>query len=137
MSEHDGVMNHPLCPVGSGPDYAPPAAVQTAVASLVSVGASVQYPPINWSAVLSPLMRLGFGECSALTGCQKANWRPKLRRVFSPAGEGVQHQCLVLAAAQAQTSQSASLFLGQWLSAPLVHSLSVSSDVTSERLHTH
>ncbi|CAM9271239.1 unnamed protein product [Lampetra planeri] len=82
-----------------GPDFAPPAVVQTAVASLVSVGASVQYPPINWSAVLSPLMRLGFGE-------------------------DVQHQCLVLAASQAQTSQSASLFLGLWLSAPLVHSLS-------------
>ncbi|KAF3836782.1 hypothetical protein F7725_004246 [Dissostichus mawsoni] len=57
-------------------------------------------PPINWSAVLSPLMRLSFRE-------------------------DVQHQCLCLASCQAQTSQSASLFLGSWLAPPLVHSLSL------------
>ncbi|KAM9335629.1 focadhesin [Symphorus nematophorus] len=82
-----------------GPEFAPPALVKTALTPLASVGASFQYPPINWSAVLSPLMRLSFGE-------------------------DVQHQCVVLAACQAQSSQSAALFLGSWLSPPLVHSLS-------------
>lgn len=82
-----------------GPDFAPAALVKAALISLASVGASFQYPPINWSAVLSPLMRLSFGE-------------------------NVQHQCVMLAVNQAQSSQSASLFLGSWLSPPLVHSLS-------------
>uniref|UniRef100_A0A8C9XL92 Focadhesin n=1 Tax=Sander lucioperca TaxID=283035 RepID=A0A8C9XL92_SANLU len=83
-----------------GPEFAHPAMVKTALTPLASVGASFQYPPINWSAVLSPLMRLSFGE-------------------------DVQHQCVVLAACQAQSSQSAGLFLGSWLSPPLVHSLSL------------
>uniref|UniRef100_A0A7N8WWN7 Focadhesin n=1 Tax=Mastacembelus armatus TaxID=205130 RepID=A0A7N8WWN7_9TELE len=82
-----------------GPEFSDPAVVKTALTPLASVGASFQYPPINWSSVLSPVMRLGFGE-------------------------DVQHQCVVLAACQAQSSQSASLFLGSWLSPPLVHSLS-------------
>ncbi|XP_030579046.1 focadhesin [Archocentrus centrarchus] len=82
-----------------GPQFFHPALVKTALAPLASVGATFQYPPINWSAVLSPLMRLSFGE-------------------------DVQHQCVVLAACQAQSSQSAALFLGSWLSPPLVHSLS-------------
>ncbi|XP_070785778.1 focadhesin [Enoplosus armatus] len=82
-----------------GPEFAPPPLVKTALTPLASAGASFQYPPVNWSAALSPLMRLSFGE-------------------------DVQHQCVVLAACQAQSSQSASLFLGSWLSPPLVHSLS-------------
>ncbi|KAF7647416.1 hypothetical protein LDENG_00172290, partial [Lucifuga dentata] len=82
-----------------GPELICPSLVQNALAPLASVGASFQYPPINWNAVLSPLMRLGFGV-------------------------NVQHQCIVLAAGQAQTSQNASLFLGSWLSPPLVHTLS-------------
>uniref|UniRef100_UPI003AB0ACCF focadhesin n=1 Tax=Centroberyx gerrardi TaxID=166262 RepID=UPI003AB0ACCF len=82
-----------------GPEFANPALVKTVLAPLASVGASFQYPPINWNAILSPLMRLSFGE-------------------------DIQHQCIVLAACQAQSSQSASLFLGSWLSPPLVHSLS-------------
>ncbi|KAG5845485.1 hypothetical protein ANANG_G00139630 [Anguilla anguilla] len=55
--------------------------------------------PLNWSTLLSPLMRLNFGE-------------------------EIQHQCMELVMSQSQTSQSASLFLGMWLSPPLVHSLS-------------
>lgn len=51
------------------------------------------------------------------------------------AGEDVQHQCLVLAASQAHSSQSAALFLGSWVSPPLVHSLSVSS--WFQRLSVH
>uniref|UniRef100_A0A665V158 Focadhesin n=1 Tax=Echeneis naucrates TaxID=173247 RepID=A0A665V158_ECHNA len=82
-----------------GPEFSPPALVKTALVPFASIGSSFQYPPLNWSAVLSPLMRLSFGE-------------------------DVQHQCVVLAASQAQSSQSAALFLGSWLSPPLVHSLS-------------
>ncbi|KAM6909393.1 focadhesin [Xenentodon cancila] len=82
-----------------GPEVSHPALVRAALTPLASAGAGFQYPPVNWSAVLSPLMRLSFGE-------------------------DVQHQCLVLAASQAQSSQSASLFLGSWISPPLVHSLS-------------
>ncbi|XP_068443622.1 focadhesin [Clinocottus analis] len=82
-----------------GPEFAHPAVVKSALTPLAAVGASFQYPPVNWNAVLSPLMRLSFGE-------------------------DVQHQCVLLAACQAQSSQSASLFLGPWLSPPLVHSLS-------------
>uniref|UniRef100_A0A673I2X3 Uncharacterized protein n=1 Tax=Sinocyclocheilus rhinocerous TaxID=307959 RepID=A0A673I2X3_9TELE len=84
-----------------GPEFTPPRLVKTVLAPLGTVGGSFQYPPVNWSAILSPLMRLGFGE-------------------------EVQHHCLALAASQAQSSQSASLFLGIWLVPPLVHSLSVS-----------
>uniref|UniRef100_A0A671N950 Uncharacterized protein n=1 Tax=Sinocyclocheilus anshuiensis TaxID=1608454 RepID=A0A671N950_9TELE len=83
-----------------GPEFTPPRLVKTVLAALGMVGGSFQYPPVNWSAILSPLMRLGFGE-------------------------EVQHHCLALAASQAQSSQSASLFLGIWLVPPLVHSLSV------------
>lgn len=46
----------------SGPEFSHPALVKTALTSLASVGASFQYPPINWSAILTPLMRLGFGK---------------------------------------------------------------------------
>ncbi|ROL45532.1 Focadhesin [Anabarilius grahami] len=83
-----------------GPEFTAPNLVKTVLATLGSVGGSFQYPPVNWSAVLSPLMRLGFGE-------------------------EVQHHCLELAASQAQSSQSASLFLSIWLVPPLVHSLSL------------
>ncbi|KAK2852047.1 hypothetical protein Q5P01_008323 [Channa striata] len=82
-----------------GPELYHPVLADTALTSLASVGASFQYPPINWGVVLSPLMRLSFGS-------------------------DVQHQCLVLAASQAQSSKSASLFLGSWISPPLVHSMS-------------
>uniref|UniRef100_A0A8C1KKK9 Focadhesin n=1 Tax=Cyprinus carpio TaxID=7962 RepID=A0A8C1KKK9_CYPCA len=93
-----------------GPEFTPPHLVKTVLAALVTVGGSFQYPPVNWSAILSPLMRLGFGE-------------------------EVQHHCLELAASQAQSSQSASLFLGIWLVPPLVHSLSVSMSLISWMKH--
>ncbi|XP_076145672.1 focadhesin [Alosa pseudoharengus] len=83
-----------------GPEVTTPERVKTALCPLATVGVAFQYPPINWSALLSPLMRLNFGE-------------------------EVQHHCVELAATQAQSSQSASLFLGVWLAPPLVHSLSV------------
>ncbi|XP_067301442.1 focadhesin isoform X2 [Pseudorasbora parva] len=83
-----------------GPESTAPHLVKTLLAPLASVGGSFQYPPVNWSAILSPLMRLGFGE-------------------------EVQHHCVELAASQAQSSQSASLFLSIWIVPPLVHSLSL------------
>ncbi|XP_057196006.1 focadhesin isoform X2 [Triplophysa rosa] len=83
-----------------GPEFTPPHFVKTVMAALATVGANFQYPPINWNAVLSPLMRLNFGE-------------------------EVQHHCLELSSIQAQTSQSASLFLSIWIVPPLVHSLSL------------
>lgn len=52
----------PLILLNAGPEFAHPTLVKTALTPLASVGASFQYPPINWSAVLSPLMRLSFGE---------------------------------------------------------------------------
>ncbi|KAJ0055752.1 hypothetical protein NL108_011338 [Boleophthalmus pectinirostris] len=82
-----------------GPEFSHPDLVKTALTPLATNGSSFQFPPINWSSVLSPLMRLGFGE-------------------------EIQHQCVVLAASQAQSSQSSALFLGSWMSPPLVHSLS-------------
>ncbi|KAI1888309.1 hypothetical protein AGOR_G00183690, partial [Albula goreensis] len=82
-----------------GPEFAHPRLIKVALGPLAAVGQSFQYPPVNWSAILSPLMRLNFGE-------------------------EIQHHCMELVMSQAQTSQSASLFLGVWLSPPLVHSLS-------------
>ncbi|XP_077597799.1 focadhesin [Stigmatopora nigra] len=82
-----------------GPEFVHPSLVQTALTPLASVASAFKYPPVNWGVILSPLMRLSFGK-------------------------EVQHQCLALASAQAQYSQSASLFLGSWLSSPLVYSLS-------------
>uniref|UniRef100_A0AAY4E382 Focadhesin n=1 Tax=Denticeps clupeoides TaxID=299321 RepID=A0AAY4E382_9TELE len=83
-----------------GPEFTSPELAKVALASLAFVGRSFQYPPVNWSAVLSPLMKLNFGA-------------------------EVQHHCIELAAMQAQSSQSASLFLGVWLVPPLVHTLSL------------
>ncbi|XP_030636113.1 focadhesin [Chanos chanos] len=82
-----------------GPEFTHPSLVKAVLGPLATVGGNFQYPPVNWSAILSPLMRLNFGE-------------------------EVQHHCVELAATQAQSSQSASLFLGVWLAPPLVHSLS-------------
>lgn len=64
-------LSHPVIPLNAGPDFAHPARVKTAVTSLASVGACFQFPPVNWSASLSPLMRLGFGKidsCPPLNG---------------------------------------------------------------------
>lgn len=116
-----------LSPSLPGPEFAHPALVKTALTPLASVGVSFQYPPINWSAVLSPLMRLSFGEKPLRFICLYTKSKHRAQICCSLTGEDVQHQCVVLAACQAQSSQSASLFLGSWLSPPLVHSLSVSS----------
>ncbi|KAK1796967.1 hypothetical protein P4O66_008362 [Electrophorus voltai] len=83
-----------------GPEIFPSSLMKVVLAPLATVGSSFQYPPVNWNAILSPLMRLNFGE-------------------------EVQHHCLELAVSQVQSSPNASLFLGAWLAPPLVHSLSL------------
>ncbi|RXM27461.1 Focadhesin [Acipenser ruthenus] len=83
-----------------GPESIPPELVKVALEPVASVGGSFQYPPVNWAAILSPLMRLNFGE-------------------------DIQQHCIELAVSQAQSSQSASMFLGMWLAPPLVYSLSL------------
>lgn len=50
--------------LNAGPEFAHPALVKSTLTPLASVGASFQYPPLNWNAVLSPLMRLSFGKIS-------------------------------------------------------------------------
>ncbi|KAK1174956.1 focadhesin [Acipenser oxyrinchus oxyrinchus] len=83
-----------------GPESIPPELVKVALEPVASVGGSFQYPPVNWAAILSPLMRLNFGE-------------------------DIQQHCIELAVSQSQSSQSASMFLGMWLAPPLVYSLSL------------
>uniref|UniRef100_A0A8B9KCG5 Focadhesin n=1 Tax=Astyanax mexicanus TaxID=7994 RepID=A0A8B9KCG5_ASTMX len=91
---------HFTLPSADRPEFFPPDGIKVVLAPLATVGDNFQYPPVNWNAILSPMMRLNFGE-------------------------EVQHHCLELAANQAQSSPSAALFLGVWLAPPLVHSLSV------------
>ncbi|XP_062480048.1 focadhesin [Pezoporus occidentalis] len=83
-----------------GPESVPSELVKVALAPIASVGENHQYPPVNWASILSPLMRLNFGD-------------------------EVKHLCLQLAVTQAQSSQNAAMLLGMWVSSPLVYSLSM------------
>uniref|UniRef100_A0A8C8BTY2 Focadhesin n=1 Tax=Otus sunia TaxID=257818 RepID=A0A8C8BTY2_9STRI len=83
-----------------GPESVPPELVKVALAPIALVGESHQYPPVNWASILSPLMRLNFGD-------------------------EVKHLCLQLAVTQAQSSQNATMLLGMWVAPPLVYSLSM------------
>ncbi|XP_005155029.2 focadhesin [Melopsittacus undulatus] len=83
-----------------GPESVPFELVKVALAPIASVGENHQYPPVNWASILSPLMRLNFGD-------------------------EVKHLCLQLAVTQAQSSQNASMLLGMWVASPLVYSLSM------------
>uniref|UniRef100_A0A4W3J5V7 Focadhesin n=1 Tax=Callorhinchus milii TaxID=7868 RepID=A0A4W3J5V7_CALMI len=83
-----------------GPESFPPQMMKVLLGPIAACGNSYQYPPVNWAAILSPLMRLNFGE-------------------------GIQRGCTEIAVTQAQTSQSAAMFLGMWLAPPLVHSLNL------------
>uniref|UniRef100_A0A8C3JER1 Focadhesin n=1 Tax=Calidris pygmaea TaxID=425635 RepID=A0A8C3JER1_9CHAR len=82
-----------------GPESVPAELVKVALAPIALVGESHQYPPVNWASILSPLMRLNFGD-------------------------EVKHLCLQLAVTQAQSSQNAAMLLGMWVAPPLVYSLS-------------
>ncbi|MGH0124799.1 UNVERIFIED_CONTAM: hypothetical protein FKN15_074500, partial [Acipenser sinensis] len=126
-----------------GPESIPPELVKVALEPVASVGGSFQYPPVNWAAILSPLMRLNFGPESIPPELVKValepvasvggsfqyppvNWAailsPLMRLNF---GEDIQQHCIELAVSQSQSSQSASVFLGMWLAPPLVYSLSL------------
>uniref|UniRef100_A0A8C3SNW2 Focadhesin n=1 Tax=Chelydra serpentina TaxID=8475 RepID=A0A8C3SNW2_CHESE len=83
-----------------GPESIPPHLVKVALASIALIGESYQYPPVNWASVLSPLMRLNFGE-------------------------EIQQLCIKLTVTQAQSSQNAAMLLGMWIVPPLVYGLSM------------
>ncbi|XP_074993975.1 focadhesin isoform X6 [Calonectris borealis] len=83
-----------------GPESVPAELVKVALATIALVGESHQYPPVNWASILSPLMRLNFGD-------------------------EVKHLCFQLAVTQAQSSQNAAMLLGMWVAPPLVYSLSM------------
>ncbi|XP_063107952.1 focadhesin isoform X2 [Cavia porcellus] len=83
-----------------GPEAVPPSLLKIVMKPIATVGESYQYPPANWAALLSPLMRLNFGE-------------------------EVQQLCLEIMVTQAQTSPSAAALLGLWVMPPLINGLSV------------
>uniref|UniRef100_A0A8C4XNL7 Focadhesin n=1 Tax=Falco tinnunculus TaxID=100819 RepID=A0A8C4XNL7_FALTI len=83
-----------------GPESVPAELVKVALAPIALVGESHQYPPVNWASILSPLMRLSFGD-------------------------EVKHLCLQLAVTQAQSSQNAAVLLGMWVAPPLVYTVSM------------
>ncbi|OXB75526.1 UNVERIFIED_CONTAM: hypothetical protein H355_006122 [Colinus virginianus] len=83
-----------------GPESVPAQLVKVVLAPIAVVGGSHQYPPVNWASVLSPLMRLNFGD-------------------------EIKYLCLELAVTQAQSSQNAAVLLGMWVAPPLVYSLSM------------
>ncbi|XP_034843808.1 focadhesin isoform X2 [Mirounga leonina] len=83
-----------------GPESVPPSLLKVVMKPIATVGESHQYPPVNWAALLSPLMRLNFGE-------------------------EIQQLCLEIATTQAPSSQNAAALLGLWVTPPLVHGLSL------------
>lgn len=84
-----------------GPESVPPPLLKVVMKPIAAVGESYQYPPVNWAALLSPLMRLNFGE-------------------------EIQQLCLEILVTQAQSSQNAAALLGLWVMPPLIHGLSLS-----------
>ncbi|XP_026961752.1 focadhesin isoform X4 [Sagmatias obliquidens] len=83
-----------------GPESVPPSLLKVVMKPIATVGESYQYPPVNWAALLSPLMRLNFGE-------------------------EIQQLCLEIMVTQAQSSQNVAALLGIWVMPPLVHGLSL------------
>ncbi|KAM5331243.1 focadhesin isoform 1-T1 [Glossophaga mutica] len=83
-----------------GPESVPPSLLKVVMKPIATVGENYQYPPVNWAAMLSPLMRLSFGE-------------------------EIQQLCLEIMVTQAQSSQNAAALLGLWAMPPLVHGLSL------------
>lgn len=49
-------------PSVAGPESVPPSLLKVVMKPIAAVGESHQYPPVNWGALLSPLMRLNFGK---------------------------------------------------------------------------
>jgi len=48
-----------------GPESVPTELVKVALAPIALIGERHQYPPVNWASILSPLMRLNFGESNS------------------------------------------------------------------------
>lgn len=46
----------------------PPSLLKVVMKPIAAVGESYQYPPVNWAALLSPLMRLNFGKYQMFLG---------------------------------------------------------------------
>ncbi|KAH0513352.1 Focadhesin [Microtus ochrogaster] len=88
------------CYWSRGPEAVPPSLLKVVMKPIATVGESYQYPPANLAALLSPLMRLNFGE-------------------------EIQQLCLEIAVTQAPSSQSAAALLGLWVMPPLIHGLSM------------
>ncbi|KAB0368881.1 hypothetical protein FD755_019915, partial [Muntiacus reevesi] len=84
----------------SGPESVPPSLLKVVMKPIATVGENHQYPPVNWAALLSPLMRLNFGE-------------------------EIQQLCLEIMVTQAQSSQNVTALLGMWVMPPLIHGLSL------------
>ncbi|XP_045145044.1 focadhesin isoform X2 [Echinops telfairi] len=85
-----------------GPESVPPSLLKVVMKPIAAIGASYQYPPVNWAALLSPLMRLNFGE-------------------------EIQQLGLAIMATQAQSSQNAAALLGLWATPPLIQGLSLNT----------
>ncbi|XP_053144026.1 focadhesin isoform X2 [Hemicordylus capensis] len=83
-----------------GPEQVSPNLVKVAMTPIALIGENYQYPPVNWASILSPLMRLNFGE-------------------------EIQQLCVELTVTQTPSSQNAVTLLGMWVAPPLVYSLSV------------
>ncbi|XP_060988631.1 focadhesin isoform X2 [Dama dama] len=83
-----------------GPESVPPSLLKVVMKPIATVGENHQYPPVNWAALLSPLMRLNFGE-------------------------EIQQLCLEIMVTQAQSSQNVTALLGMWVMPPLIHGLSL------------
>ncbi|XP_052500661.1 focadhesin [Budorcas taxicolor] len=83
-----------------GPESVPPALLKVVMKPIATVGENHQYPPVNWAALLSPLMRLNFGD-------------------------EIQQLCLEIMVTQAQSSQNVTALLGMWVMPPLIHGLSL------------
>ncbi|XP_066271625.1 focadhesin-like [Branchiostoma lanceolatum] len=82
-----------------GPEAIPPPYVKASLEALLSA-AGATFPPVNWAAILAPLMRLSFGT-------------------------DIQILCLKLVVSQASATPSAALLLASWVSQPLFSSLEV------------
>ncbi|XP_061486839.1 focadhesin [Rhineura floridana] len=87
-----------------GPEKVHPRLVKVAMAPIAFNGETYQYPSVNWASILSPLLRLNFGE-------------------------EIQQLCIKLAVTQAQSSQNAAMLLGMWVAPPLVYSLSMQTKI--------
>ncbi|XP_012410175.2 focadhesin [Trichechus manatus latirostris] len=83
-----------------GPESVPPSLLKVVMKPIATVGENYQFPPVNWASLLSPLMRLNFGE-------------------------EIQQLCLEIMVTQAQSSQNAAALLGLWTMPPLIHGLSL------------